>query len=351
MQKLNFHKDKGDTEVFDKVTNEEPKEWTAVEFHKGAQEYVQENGEFEYEPPEPKGEVDWSARENEIEDAINEDFDRTYADYDKDVPFYKRWWFWLIAGLLLAALIIGILFKTGHMPGQFLDETTTAPAVTEVKLEGPLVEAADFVLPEDAKVSEEEFGWGVYQYGSLVRSYNGIGSNELGTWYIKDGLVDFKYTGYVKVNGTTYKVTEGKVDISNPVATDTPAATKTAPASNDGTVTGTTDSSQAQQPQGHEFSGGTEAQQDALASAVDYINQMAFSRDWLIAQLVSDGVDSNDAAWAADHCGANWNEQAYKKAQEYLKLTSFNHQDMVDQLLFEGFTADQAEYGASKAGL
>ena len=58
MQKLNFHKDKGDTEVFDKVTNEEPKEWTAVEFHKGAQEYVQENGEFEYEPPEPKGEVE-----------------------------------------------------------------------------------------------------------------------------------------------------------------------------------------------------------------------------------------------------------------------------------------------------
>ena len=51
MQKLNFHKEKGDTEVFDKVTNEEPKEWTAVEFHKGAQEYVQENGEFEYEPP------------------------------------------------------------------------------------------------------------------------------------------------------------------------------------------------------------------------------------------------------------------------------------------------------------
>ena len=324
MQKLKFHNDKGDTEAFEKVTSEEPKEWTAVEFHKGAQEYVQENGEFEYEEPQPKEEVDWSAREAELEEAINDDFDRTYADYDKDVPFYKRWWFWLIAGLLLAALIIGILFKTGHMPGQFLDETTTAPAVTEVKLEGPLVEAADFVLPEDAKVSEEEYGWGVYQYGSLVRSYNGIGSNELGTWYIKDGLVDFKYTGYVKVNGRYAGYTEKYTR---------------------------DDKTKYQQPQGHEFSGGTEAQQDALASAVDYINQMAFSRDWLIAQLVSDGVDSNDAAWAADHCGANWNEQAYKKAQEYLKLTSFNHQDMVDQLLFEGFTADQAEYGASKAGL
>ena len=342
MQKLNFHNNNSDTEVFDKVTGDEPKEWTAVEFHKGAQEYVQENGEFEYEPPEPKEEVDWSAREAEIEDAINEDFDR---------PFYKRWWFWLIAGLLLAALIIGILFKTGHMPGQFLDEPTTAPAVTETKLDGPLVEAVDFVLPEGAKVSEEEYGWGVYQYGGLVRSYNGIASNELGTWYIKDGLVDFKFSGYVKVNGTTYKVTEGKVDVSNPVATGAPATQTVTQGSNDGTVTGTTETSQAQQPQGQEFSEGTEAQQDAMASAVDYINQMAFSRDWLIAQLVADGVDTNDAAWAADHCGADWNDQAYKKAEEYLRLTSFNHKDMVDQLIFEGFTADQAEYGATKAGL
>ena len=80
MQKLKFHNDKGDTEAFEKVTSEEPKEWTAVEFHKGAQEYVQENGEFEYEEPQPKEEVDWSAREAELEEAINDDFDRTYAE-------------------------------------------------------------------------------------------------------------------------------------------------------------------------------------------------------------------------------------------------------------------------------
>ena len=64
MQKLNFQNNNSDTEVFDKVFKDEPKEWTAVEFHKGAQEYAQED-------------VDWSAREEEIEDAINEDFDRT----------------------------------------------------------------------------------------------------------------------------------------------------------------------------------------------------------------------------------------------------------------------------------
>ena len=118
MQKLKFNKDHSDTEAFEKVTDE-PKEWSAVEFHKGAQEYVQENGEFEYEEPQPK-EVDWSVREAEIEDAINDDFDRTYADYDRDQPFYKKWWFWLIAALLVAAIVIGVLFKTGHMPGMFL---------------------------------------------------------------------------------------------------------------------------------------------------------------------------------------------------------------------------------------
>ena len=178
MQKLKFHNDKGDTEAFEKVTSEEPKEWTAVEFHKGAQEYVQENGEFEYEEPQPKEEVDWSAREAELEEAINDDFDRTYADYDRDLPFYKRWWFWLIAALVLAAVIIAILFKTGHMPGQFLDtpgEGTTA--VTEIKLEGPQVEAIDFTLPEGAEVKLGDVGWGVYQYDAVVRSYNGIASN------------------------------------------------------------------------------------------------------------------------------------------------------------------------------
>ena len=349
MQKMNFYKDHSDTEAFEKVNSEEPKEWTSMEFQKGAQEYADEH-------EESNEEIDWTAKETELEKSINEDFDRTYAEYEKEKPFYKKWWFWLIAALLAAAIIIVVLFRTGHMPGQFVDEPTTAQSVTETKLEGPQVEAVDFILPEGAEVKSGDNGWGVYQYDSLVRRYKGVASNNLGTWYIRDGLVDFSYNGYVIVNGTTYKVNKGKVETSNPVATSSQSSsdsnqTATANSADNGTVTGTTNTSQAQAPQGQEYAGGTEAQQDAMADAVDYINQMAFSRDWLIAQLVSDGHETNDAAWAADHCGADWNEQAYKKAEEYLALTSFSHQDMVDQLLFEGFTADQAEYGAKKAGL
>ncbi len=340
MQKINFHNDNGDAEVLEKVNSEEPKEWTADELHKGAQEYARE-------------EIDWNEKEEEIEDAINEDFDRTYADYEKENPFYKRWWFWLIAILLLLALIIGLLVKTGHMPGMFNDNnvTTIQKTETENKLDGPVIEARDFVLPEDAEVIKGNDGkWAVYIDDSVVNGYNGIAPNSLGTWYIKDGYVDFSYTGYLTVNGSTYKVTEGKVDVSTPVGSGSQNAAVTTRASG-GDDSDSTATSQAQAPQGQEYADGTEKQQDALASAVDYINQMAFSRDWLIAQLVADGFDANDASWAADHTGTDWNEQAYKKAQEYLRLTSFNHKDMVDQLLFEGFTADQAEYGASKAGL
>lgn len=353
MKKVTF-KAKKPEEPLETIVDE-PKEWSADEFKKGAEEYVKDNGEFEYEPPERK-EVDWAQQEAEIEEAINADFDRTYADYDRNGPFYKRWWFWLLALLVLAVAIIAILFKTGHMPGQFLEgDTTSTTAVAETTLDGPLIQAQDFTLPEDAEVIKGYRGWGVYQYGSLVPSYNGIASNSMGTWYIKDGLVDFTYTGYLSVNGNTYKVTEGKVDISNPIASQSAGnaaqSANNAASSQDSTVTAQTQTSAAEAPQGQEYADGTEAQQDALASAVDYINQMAFSRDWLIAQLVADGVDTNDAAWAADHTGADWNEQAYKKAEEYLKLTSFSHKDMVDQLIFEGFTADQAEYGATKAGL
>ena len=50
-------------------------------------------------------------------------------------------------------------------------------------------------------------------------------------------------------------------------------------------------------------------------------------------------------------------ERLRDSVQRFRDKTSLVHgtkevsQDMVDQLLFEGFTADQAEYGASKAGL
>lgn len=94
----------------------------------------------------------------------------------------------------------------------------------------------------------------------------------------------------------------------------------------------------------------TTGQLNALSSARDYLNVMAFSHSGLIEQLKYEGYTDEEATYAADNCGANWNEQAEKKAQEYLNTTSFSRSGLIEQLQFEGFTAEQAEYGASAVG-
>lgn len=99
-----------------------------------------------------------------------------------------------------------------------------------------------------------------------------------------------------------------------------------------------------------ESSGITMGQKNALQSAQVYLDSMGFSRNGLIKQLEFEGYTSDYAAYAADNCGADWNEQAAIKAQTYLDSMSFSRDGLIKQLEFEGFTSDQAEYGVSSVG-
>lgn len=63
-----------------------------------------------------------------------------------------------------------------------------------------------------------------------------------------------------------------------------------------------------------------------------------------------EGFSKEDAIFAADNCGADWNEQAARKAETYLDMTAFSRQGLIEQLQFEGFTTEQAEYGATAVG-
>lgn len=94
----------------------------------------------------------------------------------------------------------------------------------------------------------------------------------------------------------------------------------------------------------------TMGQKNALGSAESYLSFTAFSRSGLISQLEFEGYSTEDATFAADNCGADWNEQAAKSAESYLEMSSFSRQGLIDQLLFEGFTQEQAEYGVTAAG-
>ena len=94
----------------------------------------------------------------------------------------------------------------------------------------------------------------------------------------------------------------------------------------------------------------TLTQKNALNSAKSYLAYTAFSHDGLVEQLEYEKFDHDDAVYAADNCGADWNEQALKSAKSYLAYTAFSHDGLVEQLEYEKFTTEEAEYGADNCG-
>lgn len=94
----------------------------------------------------------------------------------------------------------------------------------------------------------------------------------------------------------------------------------------------------------------TMGQKNALQSAQQYLSIMAFSHDGLMDQLKFDRYSDEEAAFAADNCGADWNEQAVKTAEQYLDLMSFSRDGLIDQLEFDGYTSEQAFHAADAVG-
>ncbi len=101
----------------------------------------------------------------------------------------------------------------------------------------------------------------------------------------------------------------------------------------------------------------TTSQENAIASAYDYLDYSAFSKAGLIDQLSSkygDGFSKADAAFAVNHIKVNWNEQAAASALEYLDYDSFSRSGLIQQLeseYGEQFTHAQAVYGVNQTGL
>ena len=88
---------------------------------------------------------------------------------------------------------------------------------------------------------------------------------------------------------------------------------------------------------------------NALRSAKGYLAVMPFSYQGLVEQLEYEQYSHNDAVYAADNCGADWNEQAAKTAKSYLDVMSFSKDELIEQLEFDGFTHDQAVYGVEQS--
>lgn len=94
----------------------------------------------------------------------------------------------------------------------------------------------------------------------------------------------------------------------------------------------------------------TTGERNALGSAKDYLELMAFSYQGLVEQLEYEKYSHDEAVYAADNCGADWNEQAAKAAKGYLKIMSFSKDKLIEQLEYGGFTHEQAVYGVEANG-
>ncbi|MCD8118698.1 MAG: Ltp family lipoprotein [Lachnospiraceae bacterium] len=71
----------------------------------------------------------------------------------------------------------------------------------------------------------------------------------------------------------------------------------------------------------------------------------------MIDQLEYEGFTEEEATYGADNCGADWKEQAVKKAKSYLEYSDFTRSKLIKQLEYEGFTYEEAVYGVDKVGL
>ena len=75
------------------------------------------------------------------------------------------------------------------------------------------------------------------------------------------------------------------------------------------------------------------------------------SKDGIIDQLIYDGCEEDDAAFAANHCGADWNEQADRFVKEFFLEYGYDREELIDKLITNAkFTQKQAEYAADQNG-
>lgn len=91
----------------------------------------------------------------------------------------------------------------------------------------------------------------------------------------------------------------------------------------------------------------TTGQSNALTKAKQYLKTSQFSYLGLIDQLEYENFSYEDAVYAADNCGADWNQQALNKAKSYLTISAFSYQGLIEQLKYEKYTDEQATYGAN----
>lgn len=95
----------------------------------------------------------------------------------------------------------------------------------------------------------------------------------------------------------------------------------------------------------------TDVQGEALKEAHKQLEYFDISYNGLVETLQWMGYSFEDAIFAAEYCGADWNEEALGCAQSYVDYSTFSYTVLIDQLMFDGFTEEQARWGANNCDI
>lgn len=283
------------------------------------------------------------------------------AEQKKKKPFYKRWWFWAIAIILLLGSCGQSAEEVEHATEPTTDILATLDAA-EVLENASVETAAELirtVIEESGHDGYDGYDvtysdnlicvdfWGYNILSCLDSALNGDASavakwNEI---VLSQENLSASYSNFVKTMGLTD--VSVAISIRNAVNFENYLLT---------TVNGKTtynyldvvESDNIKREEAMESASTGET--NALKKANSYLNYSAFSRTGLIDQLEYEGFTTAEATFAVDNCGADWNEQALKKAKSYLDFTAFSRKGLIGQLEYEGFTTDQATQAVDNCG-
>lgn len=203
---------------------------------------------------------------------------------------------------------------------------------------------------EDAAVGE---AMAYYERASQANSEHSDAVEELGKWLEETGFEPPEPTQA----SATVEASTSEIESVAPVMEPSDVSVVEEPEESAGKITNeqTNESIQTESPvltqEPTAADTETASQSDAVSTAKDYLDFMAFSRQGLIEQLEYEGFTTEDATYGVDNSGADWMEQAVLTAQDYLDFSSFSRQELIDQLEYEGFTHEQAVHGVDAAGL
>lgn len=221
-------------------------------------------------------------------------------------PFYKKWWVWL-----LAVVVIGIALSGGEEEGKSVagDVSEGNPIVSQ-----PIEKEPEEVLVHEDEEVEEELP-AVTEPDPVPEENDGatLGEkNAAGSAIQYLNFTAFSYDGLVQqLEFEGYSHEEAIYGVDN---------------------------------------SGADWYEQAVLSAKNYLDFTAFSYKGLIQQLEYEGFTNDEAVHGADSCGADWKEQAAVKAKDYLDFSTFSRSELISQLEFEGFTSEEALYGVEAVG-